>query len=132
MNTSFGRSRVITPVLVSIRGEHRAHELPPSYQDQISLDVRSDVETRFRLCIWSVIPTPSSVNLALRQPTWQSSISGSRTSDKAVDGNKDTTATYGVCAVTDVDPSPWLAVDLGKPTDVYGAAVTNRGDCCPG
>jgi F5/8 type C domain len=77
----------------------------------------------------SVIPSTSSVNIALRQPTWQSTTYQSYTSDKAVDGNKDTNFVDGFCSHTgDNDPSPWLAVDLGTPTDVYGAAVTNRGD----
>ena len=65
------------------------------------------------------------MNIALRQPTWQSSTIATFTSDKAVDGNKDTVFENGYCSSTE-DASPWLAVDLGKPTDVYGAAVTNR------
>jgi F5/8 type C domain len=68
------------------------------------------------------------VNLALRQPTWQSSTHQTFTSDKAVDGNKNTVFYDGYCSATDIDASPWMAVDLGKLTDVYGAAVTNRKD----
>jgi hypothetical protein len=80
----------------------------------------------------AAIPPTNSVNLALGQPTWQSTTLEAFTSDEAVDGNKDPNFGQGSCSHTALnDPSPsWLAVDLGKPTDVYGAAVTNRGDCC--
>ena len=80
----------------------------------------------------SVIPPTSSVNLAFLQPTWQSSTFHSSYSSAAVDGKKDTNRFNGFCSTTDNDASPWLAVDLGELTDVYGAAVTNRGDCCAG
>ena len=42
------------------------------------------------------------------------------------DGNKNTVGGY--CAITDPEPAPWWAVDLGEPFDVYGATLTNRGD----
>jgi N-formylglutamate amidohydrolase len=78
--------------------------------------------------IWQVdalAPQTSSVNLALNQSTWQSSTLGTNFSRAAVDGNRETVLANGFCSSTNLDSSPWLAVDLGKPTDVYGAAVTN-------
>ena len=66
------------------------------------------------------------MNLALNQPTWQSSTYPGMPSGRAVDGIKNANVFDGYCAHTDFDRAPWLAVDLGKPTDVYGVAVTNR------
>ena len=72
------------------------------------------------------------VNIALRQPTWQSStFNAAWTSDKAVDGNKDTKILDQHCSHTaGVEVHPWLAVDLGSPVFIYGINLTNRGDCC--
>jgi len=58
----------------------------------------------------------------------QSSIFGSALSFLGVDGNNDTNFNHGSCAATNGEISPWWAVDLGSPMDVYGVDFTNRGD----
>jgi F5/8 type C domain len=74
----------------------------------------------------------SYVNIALKKPTWQSSLYRSYwTSNLAVDGNKNATAVANSCAHMNISNAPsWWAVDLGSLTRVFGVNLTNRGDCC--
>ena len=88
---------------------------------------------RSELCsLVSDVFAKHSVNLALNRPTWQSSnftnsSTTTRNSWYAVDGNFCTNMNLGCCSSTATgDSMPWLAVDLGSMTYVYGAAVTNR------
>jgi len=45
-----------------------------------------------------------------------------------VDGNNDPYFYRRFYAVANGETSPWWAVDLGSPMDVYGVDFTNRGD----
>jgi len=49
----------------------------------------------------------------------------------ANDGNHDTTFTVGgvpTCSASVSEANPWWAVDLIRPTAVYGVHLTNRGE----
>ena len=46
----------------------------------------------------------------------------------AVDGNMGTLALQSQCAITNNETYPWLAVDLGVATYVWGVNFTSRGD----
>jgi len=80
----------------------------------------------------TVTPTVGGrVNLALGRPTWQSSSHSNGPSRLSVDGNKNTNFFAGSCSHTaDDQENPWWAVELDRPTGVYGVNLTNRGDCC--
>jgi hypothetical protein len=67
--------------------------------------------------------------VALNQRAWQSSMNPSFewcVAGKAIDGKRDTSSKNDSCSCTDSgDVTPWLAVDLGEVTYVYGVNVTN-------
>lgn len=69
-------------------------------------------------------------NLALGQPTQQSSDAHGRFSDKAVDGNTD--GRWGSHSVThtNFDRNPWWEVDLGDEFFLDHIIISNRADCC--
>ncbi|XP_046343486.2 fucolectin-like [Haliotis rufescens] len=72
-------------------------------------------------------------NLALSKPTKQSSVYEGRISDRAVDGNNNSSVTADSCAHGDNAAEPsldWWQVDLQKIVVVLTVSVTNRGDCC--
>ena len=76
-----------------------------------------------------VVREPGDVNLALNQPTWQSSTYPQKAeSFRAVDGNTNTDWSSGSCAATNNDSIPWFAVDIGIATYIYGVNLINRGD----
>jgi len=70
-------------------------------------------------------------NAALNRPTYQSSVfvdlSGIRYEPHlANDGSRHTVFDTGTrCTVSDYDVNPWWAVDLGRPTAVYGVDFVN-------
>jgi hypothetical protein len=70
------------------------------------------------------------VNLALNQPTWQSSTYSTFYSYLGADGNHETDClNTQLCAqvlTRENETLPWWAVDLGAPTYVYGVNST----CC--
>jgi len=71
----------------------------------------------------------SLINLALRQPAWQSSTYAPLyPASLAVDGNKDTDVSHYSCSVTNFTIEQWWAVDIGTMLHVLGVNVTNRGD----
>jgi len=70
-------------------------------------------------------------NAALNRPAYQSSVystqHGSYPPNLANDGSRHTTHNTGTkCAVSNKEANPWWAVDLGRPTTVYGVNFTNR------
>ena len=71
-------------------------------------------------------------NYALGQTTFQSSLLGNGTSDKAVDGNRNCTSRYCgySCTHTIFETDPWWMVDLGSVVSVARVIIKNRGDCC--
>ena len=73
------------------------------------------------------------INMALNQPTFMSSMFsdpmfGDYYSSRAVDGNKDPMALKldNSCVVTQSEPNPWWAVDLGSAFSVAGVVFSNR------
>ena len=81
-----------------------------------------------------VIFTISILDVALFKKTKQSSTfaKGNNvfTSDKAIDGNKNTNVFAHSCSHTIKEQQPWLEVDLGNVYNITGVEITNRGDCC--
>jgi len=70
-------------------------------------------------------------NAAVNKTAYQSSVYrnqfGSYPARLANDGSRHTTYYTGTgCAVTNPETNPWWAVDLGRPTSVYGVDLTNR------
>jgi len=67
-------------------------------------------------------------NAALNRPAYQPSILNDRyPAHLANDGSRHTIYNTGTkCAHTDTETNPWWAVDLGRPTTVYGVVLTNR------
>jgi hypothetical protein len=86
------------------------------------------------LTLCAVIPGWRFINVALKQPAWQSSTWGGdnlglRVAGMSVDGNKDPIFSDLSCSATNSgDLHPWWAVDLGEPTYIYGVNFTNRLD----
>ena len=72
----------------------------------------------------------SSVNLALRKPTRQSSQLGDASSALAVDGNHNGDYAAGSVFHTQPEKSPWFEVDLGQPETLSVVRIWNRTDCC--
>ena len=68
----------------------------------------------------------ASVNMALDQPTYQSSISSAGHAALAVDGIAHGVFQKGSCTHTQSTPSPWWAVDLGTQRLVSVIQVANR------
>jgi len=88
----------------------------------------------FLLASSSSIPVSSSINIARNKTTWGSSyyVYGNGNLSYAylaVDGSRASNIMLCFCSGTG-DANSWWAVDLGSLTDVFGAALTNRGDCC--
>jgi len=74
-------------------------------------------------------PSPEAFNLALEQPTLQSSTDFGGVSPRAVDGN--TNGAYRNDSVTHTDPdgdANWWQVDLGQQSDIEYIEVWNRTD----
>jgi len=76
-------------------------------------------------------------NAALNRPAYQSSVyfaptvSGTWNARLANDGSRETNATkdnIARCSASVDETNPWWAVDLGRPTTIYGVNLTNRGD----
>ena len=74
-------------------------------------------------------------NAALNRPAYQSSVyvdhRSSYSADLANDGIRETNAVkdnIARCAITNPETNPWWAVDLGRPTTIYGVHFANRGD----
>ena len=78
----------------------------------------------------SLFPT---YNAALNRPGYQSSVFQGNylyNGSLANDGNHETNALKDNkvwCSVSDDEPNPWWAVDLGRLTKVYGVDLTNIG-----
>ncbi|GFO10764.1 receptor-type tyrosine-protein phosphatase kappa [Plakobranchus ocellatus] len=77
-------------------------------------------------------------NVALKQPTNQSSVLGISVASNAVDGNDGTQnvskPTYQTsqktCAITESSTDEWWTVVFGQPVDIYQIRLYNRPDCC--
>ena len=74
-------------------------------------------------------------NAALNKPAYQSSVYvgryGSHNASLANDGSRGTShSKYNKpqCSISQPETNPWWAVDLGRPTTIYGVDLTNRGD----
>jgi hypothetical protein len=74
--------------------------------------------------------TASSVNLALKKPTRQSSQLGNFDSSLAVDGNNNGDFAAGSVFHTNPEKSPWFEVDLGQQETLNVVRIWNRTDCC--
>ena len=76
----------------------------------------------------SVLPT---YNAALNRPAYQSSVhKGVYNANLANDGIHETNAIKDNkywCSVSENEPNPWWAVDLGRPTTIYRVDLTNIG-----
>ena len=69
--------------------------------------------------------------MAFRKHTDQSSYSSSSDdSNKAVDGNSNTSSLAGLCSLTNLELNPWWRVDLERIEPVSEVYVVNSGDCC--
>jgi len=73
-------------------------------------------------------------NAALNRPAYQSSVYvhryGNLTANLANDGNHETNAYKDNkvwCSISQDEPNPWWAVDLGRPTTIYRVDLTNIG-----
>jgi hypothetical protein len=71
-------------------------------------------------------------NIAKEKPSSQSSISGGRTANLAVDGNRDGVFNNGSVTSTQKEENPWWQVDLEDIVDIKGVLINNRTDCCTG
>ncbi|CAH1264828.1 Hypp3069 [Branchiostoma lanceolatum] len=69
-------------------------------------------------------------NVAAGRPTYQSSVHGSGTPGRAVDGGRRTHWAHNSCTHTQTENNPWWYVDLGKTVTVDHVAILNRLDCC--
>jgi len=72
---------------------------------------------------------------SLNKPAYQSSVyvdlRGSYNASLANDGNRETNAykdNKPRCSISNREPNPWWAVDLGRLTIIYRVDLTNRGD----
>ena len=79
----------------------------------------------------------SRVNVALKKPTWQSSVycdnRGCHYAYKSNDGNMVTSHFVAPgCAHTNYQLNPWIAIDLGVAIYVDSVDVTSRDDGCCG
>jgi hypothetical protein len=97
------------------------------------LIVQIPISNYLTMCEVQVYPAGSPPNIALNQPTSQSSTYGTWTAGLAVDGNTNPNAAYGSCSSTNVATgvNSWWSVDLGTTTCVAYVQITQRGDCCP-
>ena len=69
--------------------------------------------------------------MAFRKHTDQSSYSSSSDdSNKAVDGNSNTSSLAGLCSLTNLELNPWWRVDLGRKEPVSEVYVVNSEGCC--
>jgi hypothetical protein len=72
------------------------------------------------------------VNVARGQPSWSSSVyfdGFDYPASLALDGNTNTNMSLGICMSTDSFVETyhsWMAVDLGRPSDVRGVVLWNR------
>jgi len=77
---------------------------------------------------YSALPT---YNAALNKPAYQSSVyRGGYNASLANDGNHETNGLKDNktwCSVSEKEPNPWWAVDLGRPTKVHRVDLTNIG-----
>ena len=73
----------------------------------------------------------SESNIALKKPTWQSSILyNGNGAHKAVDGCiRPVFGAGGCCTQTDQNLSPWWKIDLGDIHDIFRIVITFRTDC---
>ena len=72
-------------------------------------------------------------NLALNQPTEQSSTYGLGTASLAVDGNRTGSSPWSAdLQHTEVEAQPWWQVDLGAVSNIEQVNIYNRTDCCAG
>ena len=77
----------------------------------------------------SALPT---YNAALNRPAYQSSVfndyRGSFGANLANDGSHETNTAknnISTCVISNHEPNPWWAVDLGRPTTIYRVDFTN-------
>ncbi|MFS4416282.1 discoidin domain-containing protein, partial [Maribacter sp. 2307ULW6-5] len=130
-------------------GAARLIEFPEKTVTWVELDITNGAGANVGLSEFEVYgeytddggspPPPSEnndVNLALNQPTAQSSSSRIfiGPSSRAVDGNTDGNfnAPNGSVTHTNRDFRPWWLVDLGATYNVSDINVYNRTDCCSG
>ncbi len=79
------------------------------------------------LCMSAPYHADCSINIALNQPAYQSSIYGSHVAARAVDGNRNTKMNGNSCAVTHKNTvGPWWCVDLGAIYTVTRVTIVNR------
>ena len=72
---------------------------------------------------WIANAAVTKYNVALNQPAFQSSAwSGGYAANLANDGNRET------CSASKRGVNPWWAVDLGRPTEIFGVNFINSGD----
>ncbi|XP_039505286.1 fucolectin-1-like [Pimephales promelas] len=71
-------------------------------------------------------------NLARRGTATQSTTSGSKSADYAIDGGKDFSTTSSTCAVTNWEYYPWWRLDLQSAHVPIIVVVTYRDDSYPG
>ena len=72
------------------------------------------------------------INLAKRQPSWQSSNGSSYYghAENAVDGNALQEFLFQSCTKTKWENQPWWIVDLKYDYQIVKVEIVNRGDCC--
>ena len=78
---------------------------------------------KFHTCIISAF-----VNLALKKPAYQSSVSFNGTADLAVDGDATKNYFAGSCTHTDMEQNPWWAVDLQGEYHLTKVKIHERDD----
>eukprot|EP00117_Sycon_ciliatum_P018516 scpid5534/ scgid17091/ Fucolectin-1 len=95
----------------------------------IRLNYKKAVLTLCELEVTEYCPKPC-MNLALGQPTSQSTTGWQGYSDQGVDGDRESVYNARSCTHTVSETNPWWRVDLGMQRRVGVVRVTNRGDCC--
>jgi len=80
--------------------------------------------------VYGTVSKAKKTNLALMMPTGQVDTAYGGASDRAVDGNTETSFGKGSCTHTKKTKDPWWWVDLQKDASVSRVMVWNRSDCC--
>lgn len=131
------RSNAFPDILIVMREITTPCEFPKAiFQQTPSVFIAyRDVWCALLICILTSLMTEQAaccadyVNLALNQPTWQSSTFDMYNSSLAVDGNVNPYLAFGSCMSTQgPDYPPWWAVDIGIATYVWGVNLTNSAD----
>ena len=88
------------------------------------------LQTGCKLFIWFISPVSCPYyNIAMKKPTYQSSINYGGVPSRAVDGNRDPKWSQQSCAHSGKENDPFWIVDLGRVFRISYVTITNRAEC---